>query len=126
MTRQARLIERSAMRWRPENSQCQIANGHAVAHTRAWFQARRVLKRLTFLVVPSRSRPNSKQGPDDQAPAMRLDGHRRYDSYTIRERRSQVMFLAHTGTRWFVHIAGLQTDLPCLTQAFQLGLSRKI
>src|SRR5271165_1730210 len=97
MTRHARLIDKSAMRWSPENSECPIANGRAVAHTRAWFQARRVLKRMTFLVVPSRSRPNSKRGPDDQAPAMGSTGIVAMTPITIRERRSQVRFLAPTG-----------------------------
>jgi|GEM_PF-1402866 len=35
-------------------------------------------------------------------------------------------FLLPPGTRWCMHIAGPKTDLPCLTQAFQLGLPRKI
>src|SRR5271166_5878251 len=116
MTRQARLIERSAMWWRPDNSLCQIASGCAVAHTRAWFQARRVLKRMTFLVVPSRSRPNSKRGPDDQAPAMGLDVQRRYDSYTIHGRRSQAGFLACTGHSPLDSPCRTEIDLPCLTQ----------
>ena len=35
-------------------------------------------------------------------------------------------FLLPPGRRWSIQIAGPKTDLPCLTHAFQLGLSRKI
>ncbi len=31
-------------------------------------------------------------------------------------------FLLAPGRRWSIHIAEPKTDLPCLTQAFQLGL----
>lgn len=69
---------------------------------------------------------NSKRGPDDQEPAWDSTGFVAMTPIQFASDVHKSGFLLPPGRRWSIQIAGPKTDLPCLTHAFQLGLSRKI